>query len=157
MVNYKIIDHTADLGIHVTGPDLRQLFIRAGLAMFDLIADARKLPIVKICRISVSGLDWPDLMASDAFQRLQMDNPRRAAHHTGLRQVFTRLNSTSDQYHTKRLATLDAVMDHPAIARLEDMQMDRRAGEKDRIQGEKWDFIHDMGILPHFAPNSSGV
>lgn len=61
---YTFIDHTADMGIHVSGRDEKQLFIHAGLAMFDLILDPGKPKKGKIRRINVQGRDWPDLMAA---------------------------------------------------------------------------------------------
>jgi SHS2 domain-containing protein len=64
MVHYETIDHTADLGIHVTGADVKQLFIHAGLAMFDLIGDAGTRQQAKERRISARGADWPDLMVA---------------------------------------------------------------------------------------------
>jgi SHS2 domain-containing protein len=36
-VTYQIIDHTADLGIIVKGPDVKNLFIHAARAMTDLM------------------------------------------------------------------------------------------------------------------------
>ncbi len=42
--NYKLLEHTADIGIRVKGKDLKELFQNAALAMFDIIAE-RKLKI----------------------------------------------------------------------------------------------------------------
>lgn len=39
--SYEIIDHTADLGIRVTGESLERVFENAGLALFDVITDLR--------------------------------------------------------------------------------------------------------------------
>lgn len=39
--SYEIIDHTADLGIKVTGDSTEKVFECAGLAMFDLLTDFR--------------------------------------------------------------------------------------------------------------------
>jgi SHS2 domain-containing protein len=64
MVHYTTIDHTADLGIHVTGADVKQLFIHAGLALFDMIADASRPENTEERRVSVRGVDWPDLMVA---------------------------------------------------------------------------------------------
>ena len=62
MIRYTLIDHTADLGIRVFGDDLKQLFIRTGLAMFDLITDIGKLQKQEEVKVVVKGEDWPDLM-----------------------------------------------------------------------------------------------
>lgn len=41
MDNYELIEHTADIGIRVKGCDLKDLFKKAALAMFDIIAEKR--------------------------------------------------------------------------------------------------------------------
>lgn len=62
MMWYKRIDHDADLRIHVFGNNIQALFENAGLAVAELIADFAPQPVDQIHRISVSGIDWPDLM-----------------------------------------------------------------------------------------------
>ena len=59
---YKIIDHTADLGIVVKGSNLKNLFIRAAQAMTDLMVegDISKETVIK--DVLVEGEDFPDLM-----------------------------------------------------------------------------------------------
>jgi SHS2 domain-containing protein len=59
---YEIIDHTADLGIIVKGPDVEQLFIRAALAMTELMVKGNSSDIVSTSEIVVQGEDFPDLM-----------------------------------------------------------------------------------------------
>ncbi len=55
MVNYELIDHTADIGIKVKGNDLKALFVNAAQAMFDVIAKRPKsLKKLKKERIEVS-------------------------------------------------------------------------------------------------------
>lgn len=39
MKNYELIEHTADIGIKVKGKDMKDLFINAALAMFEIIAE----------------------------------------------------------------------------------------------------------------------
>ncbi len=41
--SYEVIDHTADLGIRVTGESLERVFESAGLAVFDLLADFKSI------------------------------------------------------------------------------------------------------------------
>lgn len=41
-LKYALIEHTADIGISVRGKTLKELFVNAGLAMFDLIAKREK-------------------------------------------------------------------------------------------------------------------
>ena len=42
MKNYEWIDHTADVGVRVYGQDLKEIFINAASAMFELLATTEK-------------------------------------------------------------------------------------------------------------------
>ena len=64
MVNYKLIDHTADFGLHVFGADPKDLFANAALAMFDVLTDIGSLRGLSSKNIRVTGEDWPDLMVN---------------------------------------------------------------------------------------------
>jgi len=59
---YEIIDHTADLGIIVKGPDTKGLFINAALAMIDLMVKGKISDIITTRDILIEGEDFPDLM-----------------------------------------------------------------------------------------------
>ena len=59
---YKIIDHTADLGIIVKGPDIKSLFILAAQAMTDLMVKGEKSEKIAIRDVLIEGEDFPDLM-----------------------------------------------------------------------------------------------
>jgi len=61
-MKYRLINHTADFGIHVFGTDLKDLFTNAAFAMFDQITIFKDLQPEKELRIYVTGSDWPDLM-----------------------------------------------------------------------------------------------
>ncbi|MES0446520.1 MAG: archease [Desulfobacterales bacterium] len=63
-MKYRLIDHTADFGLHVYGSDSKELFANAAYAMFDLITDVGKLEGLDDCNIQVEGDDWPDLMVN---------------------------------------------------------------------------------------------
>jgi SHS2 domain-containing protein len=63
-LKYKLIDHTADLGIDVFGRDAADLFTNAALAMFDQIVDIKTLRGDDKLRIRVRGADWADLMVN---------------------------------------------------------------------------------------------
>jgi len=43
MKNYKLIFHTADLGIEVYGKTIEELFLNSAYAMFDLITEIEKV------------------------------------------------------------------------------------------------------------------
>ena len=62
--HYTLLDHTADLMIRVTGPDLADLFKNAGLALFDLIFDSDTLTTDEIIEVQVNGDDPADLMVN---------------------------------------------------------------------------------------------
>jgi len=61
-LTYRIIYHTADLGIIVEGTDEKNLFIRAAQAMTDLMVkgDISRKTVIK--DVFIRGEDFPDLM-----------------------------------------------------------------------------------------------
>jgi len=61
-LTYQIIDHTADLGIIVKGPDLKSLFIQAAQAMTDLIVKGDISKRTATRDVLIEGEDFPDLM-----------------------------------------------------------------------------------------------
>lgn len=63
-MKYKLIDHTADFGIEVTGNDQKDLFVNAALAMFDLIANPSPLVGKSEFDLHVQGSDRCDLMVN---------------------------------------------------------------------------------------------
>ena len=63
-MKYRLIDHTADFGIHVFGTNSKDLFANAAHALFDLITDIDALKGLEETDIQISGEDWPDLMVN---------------------------------------------------------------------------------------------
>ena len=61
---YRLIDHTADFGIHVFGMDSKDLFANAAFALFDLVTDISAVKGENKKEITVTGSDWPDLMVN---------------------------------------------------------------------------------------------
>ena len=61
-LTYQTIDHTADLGIIVKGPDVKSLFINAAQAMIDLMVKGDIGEGIATRDIFVEGEDFPDLM-----------------------------------------------------------------------------------------------
>ena len=59
---YSIFSHTADLGISVTGCSCEDLFRNAGLALLELIVKNKAPKFEKMVKISLDGIDLPDLM-----------------------------------------------------------------------------------------------
>ena len=60
--NFTILDHTADLGIKVTGRDLRTLFEVAAKSMMYIMVKGKPADTTKTFNLSVEGLDLADLM-----------------------------------------------------------------------------------------------
>ena len=59
---YEIMDHTADLGILVSGEDLRDLFQNAAGAMMEIMLDPDPEQHGSLREISIEGTDLADLM-----------------------------------------------------------------------------------------------
>jgi SHS2 domain-containing protein len=62
MMPYTLIDHTADIGIHITGKDLKDLFTTAAEAMLDQIIDRSGLLGRRENHLLISGTDRHDLL-----------------------------------------------------------------------------------------------
>ena len=73
---YKIFNHTADVGIEIYGDDLHQLFINAGLALFDLITDIRTINAATSLPLTVEGTDREDLMVGWLSELLSLHHLR---------------------------------------------------------------------------------
>ena len=61
---YKTFNHTADLGIEVYGESQRQLFINAGIGLFELITDSAKIETKTSLPVSVHAVNTEDLLVS---------------------------------------------------------------------------------------------
>jgi SHS2 domain-containing protein len=75
-MKYRLIDHTADFGIHVSGTDSKDLFANAAQALFDVITDIDSLTGQNSCHMEVSGEDWADLMVNWLREMLYLWNGR---------------------------------------------------------------------------------
>ena len=74
--NYKLIDHTADFGIHVFGSDPKELFINAAQAVFDMLTEIDALKGLERADLRVAGDDWSDLMVNWLRELLYLWNGR---------------------------------------------------------------------------------
>ena len=72
MRRFKILDHTADVGVIVSGRDLKALFENAGGAFFHLISDLRKVKIRIEKRIEIGGEPLERLMVDWLSQLLYL-------------------------------------------------------------------------------------
>ena len=60
--SFREIEHTADLGIEVTAPDLSGLFATAGEALFSLIADPKSIESREEISVTASGDGTEELL-----------------------------------------------------------------------------------------------
>jgi len=63
MKAYEFINHTADLGIRVRGDSLKQLFERAGWAMFDILVELKGVKLKETVEIEIEGEQIDELLA----------------------------------------------------------------------------------------------
>ena len=56
-MDYRIFDHTADLGVEVTSASLEELYAGAAFALFDLLTDLSSVRAGVAREIVVSGED----------------------------------------------------------------------------------------------------
>ena len=105
-MRYKIIDHTADFGIHVFGSDAKRLFSNAVIAMFDLLTDIDLLEGLHHLDFEISGEDWPDLMVNWLRETLYLWNGQEMLVKTASIQSITQRNLaasvTFDPYDPER-------------------------------------------------------
>ena len=64
MAGYRLFDHTADLGIEVSGGTIEELYAGAALALFDLLTDTEAVRVTQVRTIAVEGEDPPDLLVN---------------------------------------------------------------------------------------------
>ena len=74
MHHYKVFDHTADLGIEVSGKTQTDLFNHAALALFDLMVDARGMAVSEFREIIIDGADITDLFVNFLREILYLFN-----------------------------------------------------------------------------------
>ena len=64
MPKYILIDHTADIGVDVFGATLKELFMHAAYALFDIITDLSKVEDVVEHKVKVTGIDREQLLVN---------------------------------------------------------------------------------------------
>jgi len=58
---WRLLDHTADLGIEVEGSSLEELFARAGETVFELMVELNTVETTVSRKLVIEGADLPDL------------------------------------------------------------------------------------------------
>ena len=74
MKKYRLIEHTADLGILVCGDSPGDLFANAACAVFDLMTDLGQVRLAGERRIDLEGADWEDLLVNYLREVLYLFN-----------------------------------------------------------------------------------
>lgn len=75
MSNYKYFDHTADIGVEVTGRTRKELFVNAAEALFDVMIESKTGRAAKRQKtINVDGTDIADLLINFLRELLYLFN-----------------------------------------------------------------------------------
>lgn len=74
MWKYKVFDHTADLGVEISGRSAEEFFVHAAFALFDLITDLRNVKAAQVRKVVVEGADREDLLVSYLRELLYLFN-----------------------------------------------------------------------------------
>jgi SHS2 domain-containing protein len=77
MKTYKVLDHTADIGIEVWGKTKKELFGNAVEAMFDLMVDIQYINAVEEKNVKVAGADIEDLLVNFLREELYLFNGKK--------------------------------------------------------------------------------
>jgi SHS2 domain-containing protein len=76
MINYKFFDHTADIGIEVTGRTRKELFINATAALLDVMIENKtsRAAAKQHKKITIEGADVADLLINFLRELLYLFN-----------------------------------------------------------------------------------
>jgi len=76
MSHYKFFDHTADIGVEVTGRTRKGLFVNAAEALFDVMIESKtgRKAANRQKKITVEGADLPDLLINFLREVLYLFN-----------------------------------------------------------------------------------
>lgn len=76
MSNYTLFDHTADIGVEVTGRTRKALFVNAAGALFDVMIESKTGEVAKKQqkKIAVDGTDVADLLINFLRELLYLFN-----------------------------------------------------------------------------------
>jgi SHS2 domain-containing protein len=77
MKKYKLLDHTADIGIEFWGKTKKELFENAVEAMFDLIVDLTGINNVNDKVVAIKGTDAEDLLVNFLREALYLFNGKK--------------------------------------------------------------------------------
>jgi len=107
MPRYTEIEHTADIGVEVYGPTLEELFINAGYALFDTIADADTIETTATRTVTVEGGDIETLFMNWLRELLYLFSVEQEVYST------FRVHITEQQDPSSTLSLEAAIMGEP--------------------------------------------
>ncbi len=76
-MRYQVLDHTADLGIDITGSTLKSVYAGAAKALFSVLSDLSAVRANEMMELSVEGLDREDLLVNFLRELLNLWNRNR--------------------------------------------------------------------------------
>jgi SHS2 domain-containing protein len=76
-MDYRVFDHTADLGVEVSAASMEELYAGAAFALFDLLADLSTVRAGIVREIVVEGEDPADLLVNFLREVLYLWNGGR--------------------------------------------------------------------------------
>jgi SHS2 domain-containing protein len=82
--SYELFEHTADIGIKVSGQELSQLFINAAVAVFDIMAEAKGEPVAvtKTFQIDLETDDLDELLVTWLNELLSLSSAKGVIFHS---------------------------------------------------------------------------
>ena len=68
MQPYKLFDHTADIGVEISGRTKRELFTKAAWSLLDILIERKEAPVIGIgmkeIKLTLEGSDLADLLVN---------------------------------------------------------------------------------------------
>jgi SHS2 domain-containing protein len=105
---YRFLDHTADLGVEIWGPDAIRLFEQAAVVLRDLLVKAADEKADHTDTLEIDGQDWADLMVNWLRELLHL--------FVGRERVVTGVR-IEDLCDTRLKAEVDSVRFDPLVHR----------------------------------------
>lgn len=97
MKKYKLIEHTADVGIKAYGKNLSEAFENAAIGMFDIITDKSKIENVGQYNIEMDAPDLEQLLVDWLSELLFLNSAKNL--------IFNKFNVTIDKTHLSALVS----------------------------------------------------
>ena len=83
MSNYKFFDHTADIGVEITGRTKKELFVNAAEALFEVMIENKvgEKSAKQLKKITIEGADVADLLINFLRELLYLFNGEKFITH----------------------------------------------------------------------------